>query len=115
LTLERFCTYGHIRVIAAGTGHDGADAQMSRAGIQRDIRLEVPHFLAVAHILQRTELLATVPEVFADCCLEPFGLSVLPHPVSLPEIPINLFWHAKYNKDPANIWLRQLMFELFSD
>jgi hypothetical protein len=31
-----------------------------------------------------------------------------------PNIEINLFWHTRYNKDPANRWLRQLMFELFS-
>lgn len=114
LTQNLFCAYGHIRVIAAGTGHDLVDTQMSRAGIHRDIRLEVPHFLAVGRILQHTELLATVPERFADCYAEPFGLSVLPHPVPLPEIPINMFWHAKYHQEPANIWLRQLMFELFS-
>ncbi|MCQ2034405.1 HTH-type transcriptional activator NahR [Stutzerimonas kunmingensis] len=115
LTLERFCAYSHIRVIAASTGHGEVDSHMARAGIRRDIRLEVSHFVAVGHILQHTELLATVPERFADCCVEPFGLSVLPIPIDLPEIPINMFWHAKYHKDLANIWLRQLMFELFSD
>ncbi|MFZ3205069.1 MAG: HTH-type transcriptional activator NahR, partial [Pseudomonas sp.] len=102
LTLERFCAYGHVRVIAASTGHGEVDTHMARAGIRRDIRLEVPHFVAVGHILQRTELLATVPERFADCCVEPFGLSVLPHPIALPEIAINMFWHAKYHKDLAN-------------
>jgi len=30
-------------------------------------------------------------------------------------IAINLFWHGKYNRDPANKWFRQLMFDLFSD
>ncbi|WP_090348219.1 hypothetical protein [Pseudomonas oryzae] len=35
-------------------------------------------------------------------------------PMPLPEIAINLFWHAKFNKDPANRWIQQLMLELFS-
>ena len=52
---------------------------------------------------------------FAECCVQPFGLVALPHPVQLPEIDINLFWHAKYHRDSANRWLRQLMFELFAD
>ena len=30
-------------------------------------------------------------------------------------IAINLFWHAKYNREPANMWLRQLMVDLFTD
>ncbi|SDJ37051.1 transcriptional regulator, LysR family [Pseudomonas delhiensis] len=113
LTLERFCAYGHVRVVAATTGHGEVDAHMARLGIERDIRLEVPHFVAVGHILQRTDLLATVPERFADSCTGPFDLVALPHPVSLPEIDINLFWHARYHRDPANRWLRQLMVELF--
>ena len=115
LTLERFCAYEHVRVISANTGHGEVDEIMAQEGIQRTIRLEVPHFVAVGHILQSTDLLATVPERFAACCEEPFGLTALPHPVALPEVPINLFWHAKYHKDAANRWLRQLMFDLYSD
>ena len=115
LTLERFCAYEHVRVVSANTGHGLADAFMAREGIQRSVRLEVPHFVAIGHILQGTDLLATVPERFAGCCEGHFKLAQLPHPVPLPEIAINLFWHGKYHRDPANQWLRQLMFELFSD
>jgi DNA-binding transcriptional LysR family regulator len=84
-------------------------------GIQRNMRLVVPHFIAVGHILQSTDLIATVPERFAVRCEGPFGLVSSPHPVHLPDIAINLFWHAKYNRDPANMWLRQLLVELFAD
>ena len=108
LTLERFCSYDHVRVVAANTGHGEVDTFLARAGIERNIRLEVPHFVAVGHILQRTDLMATVPERFASSCEQPFGLVVLPTPVELPNIEVNLFWHARYNKDPANRWLRQL-------
>jgi hypothetical protein len=38
-----------------------------------------------------------------------------PHPARLPDIAINLFWHAKLNRDPANMWMRSLFFSLFSD
>ena len=68
-----------------------------------------------ACILQNTDLIATVPERFANSCAQPFGLTSLPVPLPLPEIAINLFWHGKYNRDPANKWFRQLMFDLFSD
>ncbi len=114
-TLEAFSSYEHVRVIAAHTGHGEADSMIHRAGAQRNIRLEVPHFVAVGHILQKTDLIATIPERFADSCVEPFDLVKLPPPMPLPEISINLFWHTRFNKDPANRWIRQLMFELFSD
>lgn len=115
LTVERFTRYDHVKVVAANTGHGEVDAFYARAGVVRNVRLEVPHFVAVGHILQRTDLLATVPERFATSCEGPFNLCILPPPVELPNIEINLFWHARFNKDPANRWLRQLMFDLFSD
>jgi hypothetical protein len=31
------------------------------------------------------------------------------------EIAINVFWHAKSNKDPANMWLREAVFRMHAD
>ncbi|BAP45260.1 LysR family transcriptional regulator [Pseudomonas sp. LJDD11] len=115
MTAQAFARQSHVHVAAASTGHGEVEQYLRRAGLQRDIRLEVPHFVAVGHILQRSDLVATVPERFASTCLQPFGLVALPLPVPLPEITINLFWHARFHKEPANQWFRDLMFELFSD
>lgn len=115
LTLENFSALDHVVVVSGGTGHSQVDAMLERAGIQRRVRLTVPHFIAVGHILQSTDMIATVPERFAARCVEPFGLVSVPHPAKLPEIAINLFWHGRYHRDPANRWLRQLVFELFGE
>ncbi len=115
MTLEQFSSLEHVRVVAANTGHGAVDALMDTLGIRRQMRLEVPHFIAVGHILQSTDLIATVPLRFAERCIEPFGLVSSPHPVDLPEIAINLFWHGRFNRDPANMWLRRLMVKLFAD
>lgn len=115
MSLAQFCALDHVGVMATNTGHDAVEGLLERAGIQRRMRLTVPHFIAVGHILQTTDLIATVPERFAARCEQPFGLVASPHPVALPDIAINLFWHAKFNRDPANLWLRQLFVELFAD
>jgi len=115
MSLKQFCELEHIGVAPANTGHSDIDGLLERAGIQRRMRLRVPHFIAVGHILQSTDLIATVPERFAERIEAAFGLATSPHPARLPDIAINLFWHAKFNRDPANLWLRQLLVELFSD
>lgn len=115
ISLESFKSLGHVGVTAANTGHGEVDEIMERKGIKRNIRLHVPHFVAVGHILQSSNLIATVPERFSDKCEGPFSLVTSPLPIKLPEIAINMFWHAKYNREPANLWLRQLIFRLFSD
>lgn len=115
LTLEQFSELDHVGVVAANTGHAEVDGLLERAGIKRNLRLLLPHFIAVGHVLQTTDLIATLPERFAERCEAPFGLVTSPHPARLPDIAINLFWHAKFNRDPANMWIRQLFVELFAD
>jgi hypothetical protein len=57
----------------------------------------------------------TVPERFAERMEEPFGLAYVAHPAKLPEVAINVFWHAKFHEAPENQWLRSVVFGLFSD
>jgi len=56
-----------------------------------------------------------LPERLAQALAGPFDLAYVSHPARLPEIAINVFWHAKYHKDPANEWLRGLVFRIHSD
>lgn len=105
----------HLAVVSAGTGHGRVDQILDRSAPQRKVRLTVPHYVAIGHILQSSDLVATVPQRLAERMVAPFELAVLPHPVKLPEIAIHLFWHARYQKDPANQWLRNLIVELHAD
>jgi DNA-binding transcriptional LysR family regulator len=115
LTVEEFEQAEHVVVVSGGTGHAIVDQTIERLGTRRKVCLSVPHFVAVGHILAASSMIATVPERFAMACVQPFGLRYVTHPLSLPEININLFWHAKFNKEPANQWLRSLIFDTFAD
>ncbi len=115
VSLEEFSSASHVVVVSEGTGHGKVDELLERSGVARKVLLTVPHFVAVGHLLHQSDLVATVPERLAKALVEPFGLTYVAHPATLPEIAINVFWHAKYNKDPANEWLRALMFRLHAD
>lgn len=115
ISLEQYKSLPHVGITSVNTGHGEVDEWMLKKGIQRQMQLQVPHFVAVGHILQTSDLIATVPERFAQRCEEPFQLVSSPLPVKLPDIAIHLFWHGKYNRDPANMWLRQMMVDLFTE
>jgi DNA-binding transcriptional LysR family regulator len=115
MTMAEFSAAEHLVVISAGTGHGKVDEILQRSGVDRNVRLTVPHYVSVGHILQASELIATVPERLADRLIEPFRLTKVAHPARLPDVAINLFWHAKYHRSPANQWLRGVLFELFAD
>lgn len=115
LSLADFTAAEHLVIISAGTGHGKVDELLRKAGIERNVRLTVPHFVSVGHILRRSSLIATVTERLADSLEEPFDLTHRPHPVELPQAAINVFWHAKVHRSPIHQWLRGVVFELFGD
>jgi DNA-binding transcriptional LysR family regulator len=115
VSVKDFAAAEHLVVISAGTGHGKVDEVLERSPVRRRIRLKVPHFVAIGHILHATDMIATVPERLAQRIATPFDLGYVKHPMKLPEIPINLFWHAKYHREPGNQWLRTLVFGTFSE
>jgi DNA-binding transcriptional LysR family regulator len=115
LTLAEFKAAEHLVIVSAGTGHGKVDELIRRAGVERSVRLTVPHFVSVGHLLRRTDMVATVTERLAQSLAEPFDLAYLPHPIDLPEVAINVFWHAKVHRSPAHQWLRGVLFDLFGE
>ena len=115
LSLADFKAAEHLIIVSAGTGHGKVDDLIRRAGIDRSVRLTIPHYVSVGHLLQRSDMVATVTKRLAESLVEPFDLTFRPHPVDLPEIAINVFWHAKVHRSPAHQWLRGLVFDLFGE
>ena len=57
-SLNDYTAQEHVVVVSAGTGHGDIDTLMARRGISRNVRLIVPHFMAVGHVLQATDMVA---------------------------------------------------------
>jgi len=104
---------GHVRVIAAGTGHGRVDRALDQLGVTRQVQLTVSHYAALGHVLGSTDLLATVPERFAQRVTEPFQLVTRPLALPLPTSTIAQLWHAHLHRDPGHQWLRALVAQLF--
>lgn len=115
VSAKQFRAAEHVAIVSEGTGHGVVDEVIEQAGIRRRLRLTVPHFMAVGPVLAATDMIAVVPRRFADCACEPFGLATAPCPVKIPESVINVFWHARSHREPANQWLRQVVVDEFAD
>jgi DNA-binding transcriptional LysR family regulator len=66
-------------------------------------------------VLKHSDLIATVPERFADRILKPFGLVKHDLPIEVDQSAIHQFWHGRLHRDPGHQWLRQLTHALFGD
>jgi DNA-binding transcriptional LysR family regulator len=115
LDIEAFMTAEHVRVMATGTGHGRVDIALDKQKIYRRVRLTVPHYVALGDVLKCSDLIATVPQRFAERILKPFDLATQELPISIDESSIHQFWHGRLHRDPGHQWLRKCVSEFFGD
>lgn len=113
--LEQFSQAHHAVVVAQGTGHGRVEELLAKSGVPRPVRLKLPHFAAVPYIISETDLIVTVTEKLASQTAKRFDLVARPHPMEMPTAQINLFWHRRFHQDKGNIWLRNLIVEMFAE
>jgi DNA-binding transcriptional LysR family regulator len=115
LDLTAFCGAEHVQVLATGTGHGRVDVALEKQKIRRQVRLTVPHYVALGDVLKHSNLIATVPHRFAQRILKPFDLVIHDLPVAVDESTIHQFWHGRLHRDPGHQWLRHHISDLFGD
>lgn len=109
-----FHAFDHVRVEAPGTGHgQQVHEQLARLKLHPRVRLTVPDFVALGHVLASTDLVATVPERLAERVCAPLGLLARPLPGRSPTVTIHQFWHAGMHGDTGHQWLRARIGTLF--
>ena len=109
-----FLREAHIVVSSSGTGHSIVDKIFGQHGMKREVALRLPSFLGVARIVAQTELLVIVPRRLGDMLVLQEDVRLLAPPVALPEYSVKQHWHERFHADPANVWLRRTLAELFS-
>ena len=115
ISLSALFAAEHVRVLATGTGHGRVDLALDKQRHHRKVRLTVPHYVALGDVLQHANLIAVVPERFAQRIAKPFDLVMRDLPIKLEDSAIQQCWHGRLHRDPGHQWLRQLMRKLFGD
>lgn len=80
---------------------------------KRRIAVWVPHFSAIAPLLERTDLIATLPLVAMVDALDRYGLVAMPVPFPVEPMRHRLIWSRRLDADPAVGWFRGRVREAF--
>ena len=95
-------------------GHRVIEEALERAGAARRIALRVPHFTVVPMVLERSDLLLTLPARVARVYEKRGNLVSRPLPIPMPPAEVAVHWHERFEADAGNRWLRGLIVELFA-
>lgn len=103
----------HVDITAAGTGQKLVQQTLSRNNVRRNIALSIPTLPGLGNLLATTELVATVPERVAQTLMRIAKVKALSPPMHFPSFMIKQHWHARFQQDSANRWLRSQVADLF--
>ena len=82
---------------------------------RRRVTTWVPHFSAVAPLIARTNLIATLPVLVMADALERYGLVAMKTPIRIDPMPHLLVWSRRLGNDPALRWLRGQLERAFAE
>ena len=114
LTKKTFLDASHALVTYRAGGHRVIEEALERAGAGRRIALRVPHFTVVPMVLERTDLILTLPARVARVYASRGRFKSLTPPIPIPPAEVAVHWHERLDGDPGNRWLREQLVDLLS-
>ena len=88
------------------------DAELTKIGKQRDIRVFTRHYHVALQLAKAQNLIATLPSRAANLYTNDPEVTILPPPFDIPPIALKMAWSALLQHDAGHIWLRRLITEI---
>jgi len=106
-SLAEFVDVPHMLISRTGKDFGMIDQRLSELGLERRIKLIIPHFLSAALIVSKTDMILSLPYRIAEQFATLAPLEIFPVPIELPDYDLCMIWHPLRDKDPAHQWLRE--------
>ena len=106
-TLQEYLSMPHMLISRTGSNVGLIDQNLSEMGLERRIKLIVPHFLSAPLIVAQTDMVLSLPYRIAKQFQQIADLAIFPVPLDLPSYDLVMIWHRLRDKDPAHCWLRE--------
>ncbi|WP_320819291.1 LysR family transcriptional regulator [Thalassolituus sp.] len=113
LDLDEYVNSRHILVSSRTEGQGVEDFALTRLGKVRQVTLRCQNYYAAVQVVANTDLLLTLPRTYAEQMQVQTGHIIQPLPLPLEPLEIQLYWHVKSTRDPAVMWLKEQMVDLF--
>ena len=117
MSADEFREGQHIVVSARRWGHihEQMEPQILAAIPKANLRIVTHNFLTAALLAEKSDFIVTLPSGAAQALDHRSGLRVLKLPTDLPTFEVKLYWHERFHHDPAHVWLRNLVYDLFEE
>ncbi len=112
LDLEAYLAESHVLVSSRRRGPGIEDVALHRIARRRRIALRCQSYFAACRVVAATNLLLTMPELYARRLTSAGESRVVPLPLDVPAVATHLYWHSSADGDPGGRFLRELVQEI---
>lgn len=109
LTMEQYTAAEFIGISVSEYEVQAIDAKLKELGKKRHIRLIIENEVSIPHLVAKSDFLANVVELVADAFIALLPIKIMPLPIPITDIKFYQYWHVRHQKDPAHVWMRQVM------
>jgi LysR family transcriptional regulator, nod-box dependent transcriptional activator len=112
LSLDQYLSLGHV-VLQFSRGRVPAIDEwfLTQAGHVRRIEIIAMNFNMLPQFIVGTGRIATVQRRLAQYYVKIMPLRIIEPPLALPTLIESAHWNAAFDRDPGNLWLRQVLKE----
>lgn len=107
-TLDDFLMGNHA-VVAASTGHNLVENYLSKKGLRRKIKLQVPQFSILGELMVQHNLIVTVPSRIGEYFKHNSKIKIFNVPFELPSFEVTLHWYKKSGDQSAQKWFIEFL------
>jgi DNA-binding transcriptional LysR family regulator len=115
LTLAKFAAMRHALLGTPAGYYEVYEDIFKKAGVTLNVVVTTPRLVSLPQIIPGSDLVAIVPKTVARFYGADPRFREIPLPFPVKPFEINQFWHRRLQDDPASIWMRQLIRELFQE
>lgn len=115
MSKEEFYKADHIIISVQGMGHfhQAAEKVVSELIGPAKKRFVVHSFYMGVLVAEQVDAILTAPSRVVSAIGQENIFRAFSPPLDLPGFDVKQYWHERFDKDPANIWLRNRIFKLF--
>ena len=114
LTLQQLATAALAVASPTATFHGAVEQMLQRMKLSDRAVVRARHYGALPELVTRTDLLAIVPQMYADSLGSRYAVRVWELPGRALQYEVRMVWHQSSTPDAAHTWLRDCVRRLFA-
>ncbi len=112
-TIDAFAARPHALVTPKGDLKGFVDVALAKQGKSRRVVIGISNFATLLSVLPGSDLISTVPDFVGAKLLALGNLALDPLPFVMKPVANALVWRVTVDRDPAEIWFRNLVTSAF--